>query len=132
MSTLTKQQLDELQALLDAAPKPASDWFPLFQRGVQWETAKLWVSLHNSAPALLQAARDNFKLKEERENWRLSSVCREKQVKLEELQEQNAKLREALIDMTAIARIKWGNTDSSVNEIMDRADKALNQGKEPA
>lgn len=59
----SKQQLDELQALLDAAPKPASDWFPLFQRGVQWETAKLWISLHNSAPSLLQAAREAIYIK---------------------------------------------------------------------
>lgn len=129
MSTLTKQQLDELQARLDAGTQGewtydiandfivsdddtciAQTWDKYEQDFSKAKMNRLLIPfLHNLAPGLLQAARDIL-----------------------ELQEQNAKLRASLIDMTAIARIKWGNTDSNVNEIMDQADKALNQGKDPA
>lgn len=98
--------------------------------------AKLILELHNLAPALLEAARENLRLREERENWRVSSVCREKQLRIEELERETAKLREALEESLALNINVFSDADAETcsyysehRNVIKQAKKAL--GKEP-
>lgn len=153
---MKQEKIDELQALLDAGTPGewrhdsnndfivsdddtciAQTWSKYEEDFPKAEANRVLIpALHNLAPALLEAARENLRLREERENWRVSSVCREKQLRIEELERETAKLMEALEESLALNINVFSDADAETcsyysehRNVIKQAKKAL--GKEP-